>query len=60
MPIRNNVTRLLEQRKVWYEPVEYDPTLTVPPHIAARPAFGVAAKRPGFVRAAPGSRERSR
>lgn len=26
MPIRNNVTRLLDQRKVWYEPVEYDPT----------------------------------
>src|SRR3712207_5622056 len=25
MPVRNNVTRLLEQRKVWYEPVEYDP-----------------------------------
>jgi Cys-tRNA(Pro)/Cys-tRNA(Cys) deacylase len=23
--IRNNVTRLLDQRKVWYEPVEYDP-----------------------------------
>jgi Cys-tRNA(Pro)/Cys-tRNA(Cys) deacylase len=26
MPIRNNVTRLLDQRKVWYEPVEYDPS----------------------------------
>jgi Cys-tRNA(Pro)/Cys-tRNA(Cys) deacylase len=26
MPIRNNVTRLLDQRKIWYEPVEYDPT----------------------------------
>src|SRR5829696_4211368 len=25
MPVRNNVTRLLDQRKVWYEPVEYDP-----------------------------------
>ena len=25
MPLRNNVTRLLDQRKVWYEPVEYDP-----------------------------------
>jgi Cys-tRNA(Pro)/Cys-tRNA(Cys) deacylase len=24
--IRNNVTRLLDQRKVWYEPVEYDPS----------------------------------
>ncbi len=24
MPVRNNVTRLLDQRKVWYEPVEYD------------------------------------
>ena len=24
MPIRNNVTRLLDARKVWYEPVEYD------------------------------------
>jgi Cys-tRNA(Pro)/Cys-tRNA(Cys) deacylase len=26
MPIRNNVTRLLDQRKVWYQPVEYDPS----------------------------------
>ena len=26
MPVRNNVTRLLDQRKVWYEPVEYDPS----------------------------------
>jgi Cys-tRNA(Pro)/Cys-tRNA(Cys) deacylase len=26
MPIRNNVTRLLDQRKIWYEPVEYDPS----------------------------------
>lgn len=26
MPIRNNVTRLLDQRKVWYELVEYDPS----------------------------------
>jgi Cys-tRNA(Pro)/Cys-tRNA(Cys) deacylase len=25
MPVRNNVTRLLDQRKVWHEPVEYDP-----------------------------------
>jgi len=25
MPVRNNVTRLLDQRKVWYGPVEYDP-----------------------------------
>lgn len=24
MAIRNNVTRLLDARKVWYEPVEYD------------------------------------
>lgn len=24
MPARNNVTRLLDSRKVWYEPVEYD------------------------------------
>ena len=24
MPIRNNVTRLLDARNVWYEPVEYD------------------------------------
>lgn len=24
MPIRNNVTRLLDARAVWYEPVEYD------------------------------------
>ena len=26
MTVRNNVTRLLDQRKVWYEPVEYDPS----------------------------------
>jgi Cys-tRNA(Pro)/Cys-tRNA(Cys) deacylase len=26
MSVRNNVTRMLGQRKVWYEPVEYDPT----------------------------------
>src|SRR5215207_1240415 len=26
MPVRNNVPRLLDQRKVWYEPVEYDPS----------------------------------
>lgn len=26
MPVRNNVTRLLDQRRVWYQPVEYDPT----------------------------------
>jgi Cys-tRNA(Pro)/Cys-tRNA(Cys) deacylase len=26
MPVRNNVTRLLDARKVAYEPVEYDPT----------------------------------
>jgi len=26
MPVRNNVTRMLDQRKVWYEPVEYDPS----------------------------------
>jgi Cys-tRNA(Pro)/Cys-tRNA(Cys) deacylase len=26
MPIRNNATRLLDQRKIWYEPVEYDPS----------------------------------
>ncbi|MGE0544718.1 MAG: YbaK/EbsC family protein [Dehalococcoidia bacterium] len=26
MPIRNNVTRLLDQRKIWYQPVEYDPS----------------------------------
>jgi Cys-tRNA(Pro)/Cys-tRNA(Cys) deacylase len=26
MAVRNNVTRLLDQRKVWYEPVEYDPS----------------------------------
>ena len=27
MPIRNNVTRMLDARKVTYEPVEYDPTV---------------------------------
>lgn len=26
MAVRNNVTRLLDQRRIWYEPVEYDPT----------------------------------
>jgi Cys-tRNA(Pro)/Cys-tRNA(Cys) deacylase len=26
MTVRNNVTRLLDQRKIWYEPVDYDPS----------------------------------
>ena len=26
MAVRNNVTRLLDQRKIWYEAVEYDPS----------------------------------
>ncbi len=27
MPVRNNVTRLLDARGIWYEPVEYDASI---------------------------------